>query len=106
WTTFSVRTADVTAAASVTLSAGASGNPQSAVLTVLPSSAVGASLPLAPEQPVRHIAVLRPSTHQWIARREDGSGTTVQFGGPDDLPVPADYLATGEAQIAVFRPST
>jgi hypothetical protein len=65
----------------------------------------------APEAPARvvaahGIAVLRPSTHEWFFRHPDGTGEALQFGGPEDLPVPADYLGLGQPQVAVFRPST
>jgi hypothetical protein len=56
--------------------------------------------------PRAQIAVYRPPTRQWLLRGEDGSPTVIPFGGPGDLPVPADYLGSGAAQLAVFRPST
>src|SRR5204862_2824246 len=65
----------------------------------------------APETPApvvaaRGIAVLRPATHEWFLRHPDGTGEALQFGGPGDVPVPADYLGLGQPQVAVFRPST
>jgi hypothetical protein len=54
----------------------------------------------------RGIAVFRPSTCEWFFRNPDGSGASLQFGGPEDLPVAADYLGLGQPQVAVFRPST
>jgi hypothetical protein len=56
--------------------------------------------------PVARVVVFRPSTREWFQRNGDGSTTVVQWGGPEDVPVPADYLGTGTNQIAVFRPST
>ena len=34
------------------------------------------------------------------------SGKPVQFGQPNDIPSPADYLGTGRIQIALYRPAT
>jgi Tol biopolymer transport system component len=56
--------------------------------------------------PGTRIAIFRPTTHQWFARDDDGTTSFVQFGGPGDLPAPADYLGLGRAQAAVYRPST
>jgi serine protease AprX len=52
------------------------------------------------------ITVFRPSSREWFLLEPDGAAGVVQFGGPDDEPVPADYLAAGGAQIAVFRRTT
>ena len=49
---------------------------------------------------------MRPSTHEWFLRKEDGSIIRIQFGGREDQPVPADYLGLGHAQFAVMRPRT
>ncbi len=54
----------------------------------------------------RQVAVFRPATGEWFVRRADGSADVTRFGGPGDLPGPADYLGTGETQFAVFRPAT
>jgi Tol biopolymer transport system component len=53
------------------------------------------------------VAVFRPSTREWYLRNLDGTIQLIQFGGPGDLPVPANYLDDGlNVQIAVFRPAT
>lgn len=94
---FVINTQPVTESASVTIGAAFSGGTQSATLTV-------ASPPRS--LPRYRIAVVRPSTREWIVRGDDGKAVTVAFGGTEDLPLPADYLGMGTAQIAVFRPST
>jgi putative transposon-encoded protein len=52
------------------------------------------------------IAVFRPSTGEWLIRRDSGETLRILFGTGGDLPVPGDYLGAGHAQIAVYRPST
>src|SRR5207248_1358175 len=50
------------------------------------------------------LAVFRSG--QWLIRAPDGSIVKRSFGQEGDLPIPADYLGRGSAQLAVFRPST
>src|SRR5256885_11934954 len=38
--------------------------------------------------------------------RSTGNTIAIQFGGPGDIPVPADYLGLAHVQVAVFRPGT
>jgi hypothetical protein len=92
---FAVQTQPVVTRLQITISASLErGVPQSAVLTVVP-------------RPGRAwIGVFRPSTREWFLRSADAQPVRVQFGGPGDSPVPADYLGTGKVQFAVFRPST
>jgi serine protease AprX len=52
------------------------------------------------------LAVFRPSTREWFVRNLSGQSTIVQFGGPEDQALPADYLGTGKVQLTVFRAST
>src|SRR5688572_19203195 len=52
------------------------------------------------------IAVYRTSTGEWFLRAADGSANVIQFGGPGDVPVAADYEGRGQSQLAVFRPTT
>jgi putative transposon-encoded protein len=56
--------------------------------------------------PGTRLAIFRPATREWFARDDDGSTSSVAFGGPGDVPVPADYLGLGRAQVAIYRPST
>jgi Tol biopolymer transport system component len=56
--------------------------------------------------PPARIAVFRPTTREWFVRDDDGSPAVVAFGGPGDMPAPADYFGLGRAQIAVYRPSS
>lgn len=60
-------------------------------------------------------AVFRPSTGMWYTHtatsNNDNTNTTYAdtadaFGAPGDIPVPGDYLGSGSAEQAVFRPST
>jgi Tol biopolymer transport system component len=51
------------------------------------------------------IAVFRPTTREWFLRDDNGSPVVVPFGGPGDVPVPADYRGLGRAQVAVYRPA-
>lgn len=98
---FPVTTSTVSASTSVTLAAALDATTQSATLTLLP-----VDQPEPPAPPVQRIAVFRPSTREWFLRAADGAATVVQWGGPDDQPVAADYLGLGQSQIAVFRPTT
>jgi probable HAF family extracellular repeat protein len=52
------------------------------------------------------IVVFRPSTCEWFFHADDQPAEIVQFGGSEDVPVPADYLGLGQPQVAVFRPGT
>ncbi|HEV3167097.1 MAG TPA: FG-GAP-like repeat-containing protein [Isosphaeraceae bacterium] len=53
------------------------------------------------------LALLRPTTYQWlIAPSGGGGGKIIPFGGPGDVPVPGNYLGTGKNEVAVYRPST
>jgi hypothetical protein len=71
------------------------------------ATATTPSVPPPPLAPLmRRIAVFRLSTQEWFLREGDGTASIAQFGGPGDVPAPADYLGTGSAQIAVFRPGT
>ncbi len=59
-------------------------------------------------------AVYRPSTGQWFVRNASPVPEVIPFGAPcssncalgGDQPVPADYDADGDTDIAVYRPST
>ena len=62
-----------------------------------------ASSSAAPPPQVQ-MAVFRSG--QWLIRAPDGSIVKRSFGQEGDLPIPADYLGRGSAQLAVFRPST
>src|SRR5205085_191170 len=107
WANFTVATSVTGDAATVIISAHYAGAMQSATLAVLPSTTLGNMVPIARlAQGTRQIAVMRPSTHEWFLRQDDGSVQHFQFGGSEDVPVPADYFGKGRVQIAVFRPST
>lgn len=67
---------------------------------------VSASTGATPTGNPNRLAVFRPSTREWFVRNLSGQSTIVQFGGPDDQPMEADYLGTGRVQLTVFRAST
>jgi subtilisin-like proprotein convertase family protein len=47
------------------------------------------------------IAVYRQSTGIWYPRNQPA----VNWGSPDDVPVPGDYNGNGTSEVAVYRPS-
>jgi hypothetical protein len=54
-----------------------------------------------------HITVYRPSTGMWYLGSPTGSiATRLQYGGPDDVPVPGHWAGLGNpSTIALWRPS-
>ena len=71
----------------------------------LESLEVSATLP-----PVLDFALLQPApatlgdSYHFVLASSDGRVTGGQWGGPGDLPLPADYSGDGRADLAVFRP--
>ncbi len=55
---------------------------------------------------VHDVAVFEPDTATWHIRGSRDGYLGYQFGQPDDLPVPGNYLGDARAEPAVFRPST
>lgn len=50
------------------------------------------------------LAVFKKDTREWLVRRDDGTlYGPIGFGGPNDTPVPGNYLDPRRAQIAVYR---
>ncbi len=49
------------------------------------------------------VAVYRNGT--WLLNRSQDGFSSVSFGLPTDLPVPADYDGDRRADVAVYRPS-
>jgi len=46
------------------------------------------------------------SSQWWILDSGSGINRAYEFGGPDDIPVPADYTGDGKTDVAFFRPAT
>jgi Tol biopolymer transport system component len=54
----------------------------------------------------RRVGLLQGSA-DWLLQGDNGRVVgPIPFGESGDVPVPADYLGTGRAQIALFRPAT
>jgi hypothetical protein len=87
----------------VVITATYAGEGQAGVLAASVAGSRSATLSI---QPVRRITVFERATRRWLLRETSGTATAVQFGGPEDDPVPADYLGLRRAQIAVFRRTT
>jgi hypothetical protein len=56
--------------------------------------------------PKTQFAVYRSTTADWLVRGDDRSTAQIQFGMTGDLPVSGDYEGRGQANLAVFRPSS
>jgi hypothetical protein len=97
--TFFIGTNPVTTRATVTIGATVGSVTRTAMLTVTAQVVSSGPIPSG-------LAVFRRSVGQWQLRSPTGTVTTITFGSAGDLPVRADFLATGTPQLAVFRAST